>query len=142
MKRLFLDTNILLDIFLAREPSYTHSAKVFQLIENKKFRGYLSAASFPTLFYLLRKNINSETALKVLLKLRTVVEVSPVDEKVIDLDLTADFCNYEDAIQYYSVLAAHCDFLITRNKQDFTNSQIPVMTAEKFLPLLKLKSWS
>jgi predicted nucleic acid-binding protein len=136
MKRVFLDTNILLDIFLEREAFHSSSAKVFGLIEDRKFKGFISAQSFPTIYYILAKQISPEVATKTLLKIRTVLSVSPVNEKVIDLALAADFSDYEDAVQYYSALAAKSEFLITRNKKDFKKPQIDVLSPEEFLHIV------
>jgi len=53
MKRIFLDTNILLDIFLKREPLYSASAKVFESIESRKYKGFISAQSFSVISHIL-----------------------------------------------------------------------------------------
>lgn len=136
MKSLFLDINIILDIFLKREPYYTASAQLFSLVENRKLDGYLCALSYPTLFYLLTKELNREKAIKILERIRIVLRTAPVIEKVIDLALSSDFRDFEDAVQYYSVLEAKCDFLITRNKDDFPSKILPIFTPDEFLVLL------
>jgi predicted nucleic acid-binding protein len=136
LKSVFLDINIILDIFLKREPYYTASAQVFSLVENKKFDGYLCALSYPTLFYLLKKELNREKAMKVLERLRIVLKTAPTIEKVIDLALSSEFRDFEDAVQYYSALEVKCDFLITRNKNDFPSKILPIFTPDEFLVLL------
>lgn len=136
MKSIFLDINIILDIFLKREPYYTASAQVFSLVENKKFDGYLCALSYPTLFYLLKKELNREKAIKILERVRIVLKTAPVIEKVIDLALSSDFRDFEDAVQYYSALEVKCDCLITRNKDDFPGKILPIFTPDEFLMIL------
>jgi len=84
LKSICLYINIILDIFLKREPYYTESAQVFSLVENKKFYGYLCALSYLTLFYLLTKELNREKAVKILERIRIVLRTAPVIEKVID----------------------------------------------------------
>lgn len=133
MKSVLCDINFILDIFLKREPFYTPSARLFSLIEEKKLRGFLSAQSFPILFYLLVKEIKREKALRVLEKLRIVFSIAAVDEKVIDLALASDFKDFEDAVQYYSAIHARADCVITRNKSDYRAEGIPVITPEEFL---------
>ncbi len=64
MKTVLCDINILLDIFLKREPFYYYAAELFQKIENGKIKGYLCALSFPTLFYILSRSYQELRPLK------------------------------------------------------------------------------
>lgn len=135
MKTVLCDINVILDIFLKRDPYYVAAARLFTLIEEKKLQGYLSAQSFPTMFYILSKELKREKATRVLEKLRIVFRVAAVDEKVIDLSLASSFKDFEDAVQYYSALHVRADCLITRNKADYRADRLPVMTPEEFLAL-------
>jgi len=136
VKSLLCDINVILDIFLKREPHYASTAKLFSLIEEKKLQGYLSAQSFPTMFYILSKELKRDKAMRVLEKLRIVFRVAAVDEKVIDLSLASTFKDFEDAVQYYSALHVRADCLITRNKSDYRVDRLPVMTPEEFLAVI------
>lgn len=133
MKIVLCDINFILDIFLKREPFYIPAARLFSMIEGKKLKGYLSALTFPTLFYVLSKELKREKAMQILEKVRIVFQVAPVEEKVIDLSLASGFKDFEDAVQYYSALQVQADFLITRNKADFKVDALPVLTPEEFL---------
>ncbi len=133
MKTALCDINFILDIFLKREPFYYSAAKLFKKIENKELKGFLCALSFPTLFYLLSKELSRENAVKTLEKIRIVFSVAAVDQKVIDLSLTSDFKDFEDAVQYYSAVQVKTDCLITRDKDDYVDDKIPVLTPEEFL---------
>ena len=135
MKSILCDINVMLDIFLKRGPHYAPAARLFTLVEEKRLHGYLSAQSFPTLFYLLSKELKREKAMRVLEKLRIVFRAAAVDEKVIDLSLASAFRDFEDAVQYYSALRVKADCLITRNKSDFRADRLPVMTPEELLAL-------
>ena len=116
MKSVLCDINILLDIFLKREPFYNSSANLFQRIEDDEIKGYLCALSFQTLFYILSKELSREKAVKILEKIRIVFNVSPVDKKNIDLSLTSEFVDFEDALQYYSARNSKVDYIrIWRN---------------------------
>jgi predicted nucleic acid-binding protein len=137
LKSVLCDINFILDIFLKREPFYAPSARLFALIEKKKLRGFLSAQSFPILYYLLSREVKRDKAFRVLEKLQIVFSIAAVDEKVIRLSLASDFKDFEDAVQYYSALQAGADFVITRNKQDYKSDRIPVMTPEEFLAAIK-----
>jgi predicted nucleic acid-binding protein len=133
----FLDINIILDIFLKREPFYQASAQVFSLVENKQIEGYLGALSYPTLFYLLRKEKGGDETLKILKKVRIVLKTAPVIEKTIDSALSANFRDFEDAIQYYAAVEVKSEYLITRNKKDYPAKLLKIVTPEEFLALLK-----
>lgn len=137
MKSIFFDINIILDIFLKRDPFYVSSAHVFSLVEKGQFQGFLGAASYPILFYLLNKEKGRENAVQVLKKVRVVLSVVSVTEKVVDLALNSDIADFEDAIQYYSALEVKSDYFITRNKKDYPVNLLQIVTPEEFLALLK-----
>lgn len=133
MKVVLCDINFILDIFLKREPFYHSAAKLFKKIEDKELKGYLCALSFPTLFYLLSKKLNRGKAIKTLEKIRIVFSIASVDQKVIDLSLASDFKDFEDAVQYYSAVQVKADCLITRNKDNYIDDKIPILTPEEFV---------
>ena len=136
MKIVLCDINLILDIFLRRGPFYGPAARLFSIIEEKKIRGYLSALSFPTLFYILAKELKRQKAMQVLEKLRIVFDVAAVDEKVIDLSLASGFKDFEDAVQYYSAIQVKADCLVTRNKTDYRADPLPILTPEEFLAMM------
>jgi predicted nucleic acid-binding protein len=133
VKTVLCDVNFILDIFLEREPFYMPAAQIFAMIEAKHLKGFLCANSFPTLFYILAKELKRDKAMRVLEKLRIVFRVAAVDEKVIDLSLASDFKDFEDAVQCYSAVNARVDCLITRNKRDYITDILAIMTPEEFL---------
>lgn len=138
MKSALCDINFFLDIFLKREQSYFPSAEIFKMIEEKKLKGYICALSFPTIYYLLSKELNREKSIKILEKVRIAFHVAAVDERVIDLSLTSNFRDFEDAVQYYSAVLAKAGCLITRNKCDYKVDKLPVLTPEEFLAIIKV----
>lgn len=137
MKSVLCDINFILDIFLERQPFYAPAARIFAMIEAKQLKGYLCANSFPTLFYILAKELKRDGAMKVLQKIRIVFRVASVDEKVIDLSLASDIKDFEDAVQCYSAVHAKVDCLITRNKADYVSDIVSVMTPEEFLAAIE-----
>jgi predicted nucleic acid-binding protein len=133
MKNIFIDSDILLDLLAKREPHYTFAAKLFTLIDQRKIIGYTSPIVLANLHYLLRKLTSNALALKSLRKLKTLVNILPVDERVIEQALNSDFTDFEDAIQYFTAINNGVNLILTRNKTDFKKSKIPVTTAEEFL---------
>jgi len=115
---------------------YSAAAYVFAEVEKRKIKGYICAISFPTLFYILTKELNRTKPIIILEKIRTIFKVAIVDEKVIDLSLLSDFKDFEDAVQYYSAVINKIDYIITRNKKDYKGSDIPILTPEEFKALI------
>ncbi|MCI0692028.1 PIN domain-containing protein [candidate division KSB1 bacterium] len=140
MKTIFFDINVILDIFLKREPFYASSAQMFSLAETKQFKGWLGALSYPILFYLLKKELDRDKAIAILKKVRIVLKTAPLLEKVVDSALSSDIRDFEDAMQYYSALEVKSDYFITRNKKDYPTNLLQILTPDEFLALLKSES--
>ncbi len=133
MKKVFVDSDIILDLLAKREPHYFHAAKLFTLIDQQKVKGYTSPIIFANLHYLLRKNSSNSAALKSLRKLKTLINILSVDERIIEQSLNSEFTDFEDAIQYFAAVNNGISIIITRNKADYKKGKIPVVTAEEFL---------
>ena len=136
MTNLFVDSDIILDLLAKREPYYIHAANLFTLIDQKEINAFTSPIVFANLHYLLKKLTSNATALKSLRKLKTLINILPVDERVIEQSLNSEFADFEDAIQYFTAVNNKINIIITRNKIDFKKSKISVLTAEEFLKTL------
>lgn len=139
MKKIFIDSDIILDLLAKREPHYIYSAKLFTLIDQQRFIAYTSPIVFANLHYLLKKSTSHSSALKNLRKLKTFINILPVDERVIEQSLNSEFNDFEDAIQYFTAVNNGIKLLLTRNKVDYKKSKIPIATAEEFLKTLRIK---
>lgn len=133
MKKIFLDTNIIIDFLGEREGFYEASAKIMTLADKKKIQVYTSPSSISNVFYVLAKYENPKIALEKIRKFKLLCSMSVMDEEVVEKAIHSDFKDFEDAMQYFSALASNCDIIITRNEKDFKNALIPVMNAEEFL---------
>ena len=131
MKKVFLDTNIVSDLFLKREPFCENSLKLFALGFHKRITLYVSSLSYATLAYLCRK-MKKEERILLFEKLRNLTETTAVDKQIVDKALVSDFDDLEDAMQYYSAVSAKVDIVLTRNKKDFVEANVPVMTPDEF----------
>ena len=131
--KLFIDSNILIDLIDKREPFYNDIALISTLAENQEFKMAASSISFVNTFYVISRKLDPKLINEALKKFRLICAVSSVDEINIDKSLISDFNDFEDAVQYYSALHHKCDIIITRNKKDFKNAEIPVLTPEEFL---------
>jgi len=131
--KLFIDTDIILDILAKREPFYNPAAQLFVLIDEKKIDAFTTPVVFSNLFYILSKLKSRNFAHSSLRKLRLLLTIIQVDEKVIDLALNSEFKDFEDAIQFYAAKFHNLDFIITRNVKDFVSKEIVVLTAEDYI---------
>jgi len=133
MEKIFIDTDIALDLLAERIPYYTYAAQLFTLADKGKLLIYVSSLSFSNLNYLLSKQYSQKDARRILNKFKVLVNVLSVDDKIIDLSLNSDFKDFEDAIQYYTSIENNINTLITRNLKDYKHANIAVLTAEDFL---------
>jgi len=133
MERIFADTEVCLDLLARREPFYHAAAMLFSLADHKEIKIAVSSLSFSNLNYLLTKQYNLTECRRILTSFKVLVEVLPVDNKVIELALSSRFTDFEDAIQYYTALQAGIDILLTRNIKDYKLADIAVMTSEDYL---------
>lgn len=133
MQRIFVDTDILLDLLAEREPFYEFSARLFSQADRNSIEIVVSSLSFGTLNYLLSKIYSAEQARMKLLKFKTLVKVLAVSDKIVELALSSDFKDFEDALQYYTAIENNIKVLLTRNLKDFRKAEITVLTAEQFL---------
>ena len=137
MKKIFLDTNIILDFLGEREGFYEASAKIMTLADKKKIQVYTSPRSISNVFYVLAKYENSKIALEKIRKFKLLCSMSVMDDEVVEKAIHSNFKDFEDAMQYFSALASNCNIIITRNEKDFKNAMIPVMNAESYLLSLR-----
>lgn len=136
--KLFLDTNVILDLIIKRKPFFEDIAKIVSLYEDRKCILVTSSISFVNCNYILGKNIKKEKVLENLKILRLFCSILEVSQSEIDISLNSSFNDFEDAVQYYTALKNNCDYIITRDLKDFKNSEILVMTPTEFLASIKL----
>lgn len=133
MRRLFIDTNIILDLLGVRHPFYESAAKLATLADKKKLVMMVSPISFATISYVLSKFEAAEIVKEKLRKFKIISEIGKIDQDTIEKALNSKFADFEDALQYFSAIESDCDIIITRNAKDFKLSVIPVMSAQEYL---------
>ena len=133
MEKVFVDTDIVLDLLSNREPFYSHSAHLFSEADKGKIRIHVSSLTFSNLNYILSRQYSVDQARKKLLKFKTLVTVLSVTDKVVELALSSDFKDFEDGLQYFAAIENNLKTLLTRNLKDYKTAEITVMTAEQFL---------
>jgi len=131
--RLFLDTNVILDLLGERAPYYDSIAKVASLADKEELILVVSPISFATLNYFISKFESAQIALEKLRKFKIICEICTLDGPILEKGLNSDFKDFENALQYFSATNSACDIIITRNGKDFKKSLLPVMNADEYL---------
>ncbi|MBW7896403.1 MAG: PIN domain-containing protein [Opitutaceae bacterium] len=130
----YLDTNVVLDHLMDRQPFAEYSHRLFALAETGKLKLYVSALTFCHLYYLLTKASGHHQALELLRQLRQLVHVSGLGEREIDAALAAPGRDFEDQVQYASAQTiGPVEAILTRNRQDFPAVGLPVCAPDEFL---------
>lgn len=132
MQKIFIDTDVILDLLAKRQPFYENAAAIFTLIERGKVRGFTSSLVIANLHYILSRQLSNKSAVAYLKQLRTIIDIVPVNGKIIDLSLESDLIDFEDAIQYNAAVSAGIPTLITRNIKDYKNPKITVCFPEEY----------
>ncbi len=133
MRKIFLDTNIILDLLAERHPFYDSIAKIVTLADRKELLLLTSPISFTTAEYVLSKFESKTSALLKLQKFSILCQVVDANQETIDKSLFSEFRDFEDAVQYFCAIQANSDLFLTRNQKDFKQSSIPILTPEEFL---------
>lgn len=131
--RVFLDTNVVLDLLGERDRFYKSAAQIASLADESKIEIFASALSYATVSYFLSKFEGVEMAKEKLRKFKIISKICDLDESIIEKGLNSKFKDFEDALQYFSAIKSDCTIIITRNGKDFKRSLISIMTPDEFL---------
>lgn len=135
--RLYLDTNVILDLILNRSPFFDDIARIITLYEMGECELFTSSVSIVNCNYILGKNIDRKQVIDNLKILRSFCSILTVSELEIDKSLNSNFKDFEDVVQYFTCIKNDCNFIITRDIKDFKNSEIPAITPAEFLASMK-----
>ena len=134
MREYFVDTNVLIDLVIEREPNSTYARELFTIAKEKSIVLNICAMSYNFVYYNVKKHLGREKALKAINFLSDVTICLPVDHLIIKHARFSKFRDFEDAIQYFcSFQIPKCEAIITRNAKDFKLSNIPIMNPYEFL---------
>ncbi|MDR3327395.1 MAG: PIN domain-containing protein [Prevotellaceae bacterium] len=114
-----IDTNVILDFLLERQPFCVEAKAVFQNLEDDKIRGYITASSVTDIFYLLKKELGRQNAVQCILELIEIVDILGVDKIIISNALQLGLSDFEDAVQAQTAIENGIEIIITRNAKDF-----------------------
>lgn len=130
--KILLDTNIVLDVLLARNPFVYSAREIFIKIENAEVDGYLSASSVTTLHYLAAKSLGKHDADKTIEELLVLFSIANIDKTVLQNACRENGVDYEDSVIYCAAKQENIDIIITRDKKGFKNSKVTVVSQKNF----------
>lgn len=137
MEKVFVDSDIVLDLLSARQPHYKFAAELFSLADQNSIKVYISSLTFANVNYILSKQLSPGQARKMLLTFKTIVNVLAVNDKIIELALLSKFQDFEDAIQYNTAIENSITTLLTRNLKDYKKADITILTAQQYLKAIE-----
>ncbi|MGD0776204.1 MAG: PIN domain-containing protein [Candidatus Solibacter sp.] len=139
MKRILFDTNIVLDVLLDRQPYVQASAAAWAAVETGVSEGMLAAHAVTTIHYLVRKEMGSGKARRIVAAILRVFAVAAVDGAVVQEALQLPFSDFEGAVTAAAARLAGCECIVTRDPKGFRGSPVRSLTPEAVMPLLGRK---
>ena len=134
MNSLFIDSDIIIDL-LARRERYLEAAALLTIIAEKKVTAFTTPIVLANVDYIITKYSNKAKSRKAIKFLRKKLSILPMDAKIVDAALDSEFSDFEDAMQYYSAEKSGIDFIITRNKKDYSKGNLGVFTAQEYMDM-------
>lgn len=136
MRKVFIDTNVMLDLLLEREEWVDDAARLFSKADRKEIELLCCPLSFSTAIYLMQRlKFSRKEIVRKLTIVKSLCTLTTVDGSVLDRVLQSDFVDLEDAIQHYSALESSAEVIVTRNKKDYAQAKVSVMTPAEFLAI-------
>ena len=135
--KVLIDTNVLLDFLLEREPFKKDAEELFAAIGSGQIIGYVTATTLADIFYIARKHTRSlELAREAVSSTLETMTICPINRNVLESAFTSGLTDFEDAVQIYSAIAQNLDAIVTRDTKGFVSSPIPVYAVQELLEKL------
>ncbi len=134
--RVLVDTNVVLDVLLARRPFVAASAEVFGLVERSRLEGLLCATTITTIDYLLTQAMPRPAARQAVQKLMALFEIAPVNRTVLEEAIRSKVTDFEDAVLEQAGRLAGADVIVTRNQTDFRHASLKILGPDELLASL------
>jgi predicted nucleic acid-binding protein len=134
--KVLIDTNIVLDLLLEREPFINDALNLFEQIEQGKLKGYIAATTITNIFYIIRKAENREVAVDAVNRILIGLELCEVNRTVIETALRQGLKDFEDGIQLGCAITSQLDVIVTRDLKDFAGANFLVCSISDLLSRL------
>ncbi len=131
--RILVDTNVVLDLLLAREPFVRGATEIFAMVERAEVEAYLCATTVTTVDYLLCRALPEKDAKTALRNLLCLFQIAPVNRPVLETALDSQVRDFEDAVLVEAARQMDCQYVVTRNTGDFRQANIVALDPAEFL---------
>lgn len=135
MRRVLFDSDVLLDVLAQRQPFVVTSAQALNTATQPQVQGYVAGHAVTNIFYILRRQVGSETAREFLSRLLQHLQIADVTDEVIRTALQSAMTDFEDAVTSEAAKAAGIEVIVTRNTPDFAASTISAVPPAEFLAM-------
>ena len=136
--RVIVDTNVVLDVLLARRSFVESASRVFALVEQSRIEASLCATTVTTVDYLLTQSLSRDEGRQALRGLLDLFEIAPVNRSVIEKALQSKIEDFKDAVLEQAGRLAGAEAIITRNTKDFRKSSIKALDPTELLLALEM----
>jgi len=138
MKRVLLDTNVILDFLLKRKPNYGYAKTIIKEIVDGNIQGYITASMVTDIFYLLQKTNGKTFALDTLVDLLIIIDVLTVYRDDVYSVIYLGWDDFEDALQVHVAIRSGMDAIVTRNVKDYKKAKnIDIVLPHEFIQYLE-----
>jgi len=138
--RILVDTNILLDYVLMREPFYKDAKSIILACADGRINGCIAAHSIPNMFFILRKDYNEKERREILSALCTIFDIEGIDKTKLLAGLQKeDFSDFEDCLQAECAKAYGAGYIVTRNVSDYKISEVEAILPKDYLAVISIQ---
>ncbi|MTJ09158.1 PIN domain-containing protein [Anabaena sp. UHCC 0204] len=130
--RVFIDTNVVLDFLLEREPFVDDAVRLFAKIDAGEIVGFIAATTITNIYYIIRKAAGITVAQDAISQILTDLHICTVDRNILEQAISLNFQDFEDAVQYACAITSMVDIIVTRDVSGFVGSEISVMLPAEF----------
>lgn len=134
--KVLIDTNVVLDLLLERDPFVESAIALFEQIERGNLIGYIAATTITNIFYIIRKTEGREVAFAAINRLLTGLQFCTVDRQTVEVALKLNLKDFEDSIQLACATIAQLDGIVTRDRKDFASSSLSIYSPTELLDQL------
>lgn len=135
--KVLLDTNVILDVLLQRDPHFSQSAAVWAAIEEGHAEGCVAPHAITTIHYVIVRSAGASLANETVRLILNVLSVAAVSGSVISRSVNLDWPDFEDAVTANAAFEAGCDLIVTRDTAGFSRSPIKALSPRAALAAIK-----
>jgi predicted nucleic acid-binding protein len=132
------DSDVVIDVLAQRQPFFPTSVLALNTVAQGRVEGYVSGHAVTNIFYILRRQLGSETTRELLTRLLLKLKVASVTDAVVRQALSSPITDFEDAVTSAAAIASGVELIVTRNTSDFQSSPVEAMSPDMFLTTLSL----